>query len=63
MEHIGKWCFIFSKIEEITLPRSLKEMDEDAFEDCKNLKVVWVEEGCTLDIKKYVGNSVEVRSK
>ena len=60
IEHDSFWS---SGIEEIALPRTLKEMDEDAFEDCKNLKVVWVEEGCQLDIRKYVGDSVEVRFK
>lgn len=63
MECIGEQCFSSSGIEEITLPRSLKEIGENAFKYCDRLKTIWLEEGCTLDIKKYVGNSVEVRSK
>ena len=63
VECIGRECFRSSGIEEITLPSTLKEMGEDAFRDCENLKTVLVGKGCTVDIKKYVGNSVEVRFK
>ena len=63
VEYIGKQCFEGSGIEEIALPHTLKEIDENAFKECKNLKTVWIEEGCTLDVKKYVGDSVEVRFK
>ena len=50
VEYIRKNCFWFSRIEEITLPSTLKEIDEEAF-DCSSLKIVFVEDGCTLDIK------------
>lgn len=62
-EFIGRECFKFSGIEEITLPNTLKEMDENVFSDCKGLRTIWVEDGCTLDIRKYVSNSVKVYQK
>ena len=55
MEYIGEWCFEDSEIEEIALPRTLKEISEHAFNNCNSLKTVYVEEGYTLDIKNYVG--------
>ena len=60
VEYIGEACFKNSGIEEITLPGTLEEMAEDAFADCKKLKTVRVEEGCRLDVRKYVGKSVDV---
>ena len=63
MEYIGRACFCFSGIEEITLPSTLKEIDEKAFEYCQRLKTIWVEEGCTLDVRKYVDSGAVVRSK
>ena len=63
VEHIEEKCFYGSAITEITLPNTLKEMGENAFNGCNNLQTVWVEEGCALDIGKYVGKDVEVRRK
>ena len=63
VEYIGSECFCNSGIEEITLPGTLKEIGEDAFGRCPKLKTVWVEEGCALDIKRYVKKGVEVRYK
>ena len=62
VEYIGKQCFTLSGIEEITLPSTLKEIGEKVF-DHTSLKTVYVEEGCALDVKKYVGDGVEVRCK
>ena len=45
------------------LPGTLREIGENAFNDCENLKTVWVEENCTLDVRKCVGDNVEVRRK
>ena len=63
VEYIGKECLKGSGVEEITLPSTLKEIEEDAFYNCENLKTVWIEEGCTLNVKKYVGDNVEVKYK
>lgn len=64
IEYIGERCFgdwfEKSKIEELTLPNTLKEIDEHAFEDCNDLKTVWLEEGCTLCIWRYVGYSAAI---
>ena len=37
VEYIGKKCFADSKVEEITLPSTLKEIGEDAFTCCRKL--------------------------
>ena len=55
LETIGKYIFYDSGIEEIVLPNTLKEIDEYAFRGAPKLKTVWVEAGCTLDIRNYVG--------
>ena len=52
-----------SGIEEITLPATLKSLYAYTFSDCRNLKTVWVERGCALDVRKYVGSNVDVRQK
>ena len=59
VEYIGYLCFYESGIKEIRLSSTLKEMDENVFK-AANLKTIWVEEGCTLDVRKYVGNSVKI---
>ena len=63
VEHIEENCFKNSGIEEITLPGTIKEINEYAFWLCRSLRTVWVEEGCALDVRKYVGQNVEVHSK
>ena len=63
LEKIGASCFSNSGIKEIQLPRTLKEIGEDVFKYCKSLNTVWVEDGCVLDIRKYVDDGVEVRQK
>ena len=50
VEYIGKDCFDSSEIGEIALPSTLREIGEDALK-CSYLRTVWVEDGCTLDIK------------
>lgn len=37
-------------------------MSEDALADCTSLKTVWVEKGCKIRARKYVGKNVEVRN-
>ena len=63
IEQIGEECFCDSGVEEITLPGTLKGIGTDAFAHCPNLRTVWVEEGCALDVRKYVKHGVEVRRK
>ena len=64
VEYIGAKCFGYwraeSGIEEVTLPNTLKEIDENALRSSYSLKVVWIEDGCTLDIKEYVSSTVEI---
>ena len=60
-EYIGKECFRDSGLEKVTLPNTLLEIGEKAFEGCDKLRIVLVEEGGTLDIRKYVKDVVEVR--
>ena len=63
VEYIGINCFSSSRIEEITLPDTLREINEDALKYCWSLKTVWAEEGCALDVRKYAKNGIEVRRK
>ena len=44
-------------------PSTLREMTPEVFNDCKDLKTVWVAEGCPLDVGKFVGDTVDVRRK
>ena len=63
VEYIGAKCFNDSGIEKITLPSTLREIGENVFNTCPNLKTIWVEKGCTLDIKAFVDENVKVRRK
>lgn len=42
---IGKMCFSGSGIEEFLAPSSLREIGQNAFENCKNLKHIALNEG------------------
>ena len=59
-ERIEYECFRGSRLEEITLPSTLKEMGSDVFRDCSDLETVWVEEGCALDVREHVADSVVI---
>lgn len=51
LERIGEYCFANSGLEEFIAPPGLKEIERGAFEDCKNLKrVVLNDELDTLGI-------------
>ena len=63
MEYIGEQCFYGSGVEEIVLPSTLREINEYVFWLCPKLRTVWIEDGCALDVWKYVGQNVEVRRK
>lgn len=45
LEYIGKNAFASSCIEEILIPGNVKEIDDDAFWSCDNLKKVVIEDG------------------
>lgn len=49
-----------SGLEEITLPSTLKEIGDNAFRDCDNLRVILVENGCSVYIKNKAKDSAEV---
>ena len=49
-----------SGVEEVTLPSTLREARSNIFEGCDRLRVVWVRQGCTVDVSKLVKSSVEV---
>lgn len=60
VEYIGKKCFSFSGIEEITISGTLKGINDDAFADCESLKIVWLEEESPINIERCVSGSVEI---
>ena len=60
MEYIGHQCFSRSRIEQVTLPGTLKEIGKQTFEGCNDLKVVWLEDGCAPDIRASVGGSAVI---
>ena len=45
------------------MPSTLKSINSSTFTQCGNLKVVWVEDGCTADIRSAVGDHVGVLRK
>lgn len=63
VERIGNECFRHSGIEEITFPSALREIGANAFDDCKNLKTVWVGQRCALRVENYVPYAANVRRK
>ena len=56
-------AFCGSRICEITLPSTLRTIKDATFKDCKNLNIVWVEDGCTSDVRYHVQNPVVVLKK
>ena len=50
LEKIGWSCFKNSGLEEITLPKALKNVDYGAFEKCGNLKTIYVKDGCKANL-------------
>ena len=63
VEDTSVWNGIFRecRVEEIILPGTLREMSPNIFRDCDSLKTVRVAKGCSLDIRKFVGENVEVQ--
>ena len=54
-EVICRGCYRENDIERVFIPKSVREIQEDAFKDCTNLREVIVEEGSAL---RTVGKSV-----
>lgn len=55
LEIIATQAFCNSLIESITMPSTVKEINDDAFKDCKNLKTVKLNEGLKkLEIKCFL---------
>ena len=57
------WNKIFrgSRVEEIVLPSTLRELPPDVFRDCGSLRVVRVARACPLDVGRFVREGVEVQ--
>ena len=53
-EVICKQCYKEKTIERVFIPKSVKEIQDSAFEDCENLREVIFEEGSAL---KKIGES------
>lgn len=55
-----KCVFLQNAFEEITLPSTLVEIINGGLTSCRNLKVVWVEDGCQINPRVYVDDNVMV---
>ena len=60
VEYIGEACFDGTSTEEITLPSTLREISNDAFKGAGRLRVIWVEGGCTADMRSVANSAVTV---
>lgn len=59
VEKIGIYAFEFTKIKSITIPKSVKEIDSDAFRDCNSLEAVYIEDisaWCNISFSKTKSN-------
>ena len=59
VEKIGIYAFEFTKIKSITIPKSVKEIDTDAFRDCDSLEAVYIEDisaWCNISFSKTKSN-------
>ena len=62
LEELGDWCkgphciraFCSSRIEEITLPSTLREIDVHTFECCKNLRTIYTKNNSKIDISQLI---------
>ena len=60
--HIDTYYGVFqgSRIEEVTLPSTLREIGRNTFKWCSDLKTIYVEKGCQVDCSK-LGKPSSVR--
>ena len=63
VQYIEEDCFRDSGVEEVTLPNTLRGINQHAFLGCNRLRTVWAEAGCRVNVRKYVRDGVEVRLK
>mgnify|MGYP007115198184 CR=1 FL=1 len=45
------------------MPETVTEIGDNAFKSCSGLRIVWVEDGCAVDVRKHVDLSVAVISR
>ena len=62
MKYVGELCFNGTAVEEMTLPGTLRDVGKDVFQYCRKLKVIWVEEGCAIDVRSSVKSPVTIMS-
>ena len=55
-----KGIFTNSEVEEIVLPSTLLEMRGFGLKGCVSLKIIWVGDGCTADVRESVSKSVAI---
>ena len=55
LETIGRNCFENSGLEEMTIPKSVRTIENGTFKSCKHLRSLTFEEGSRL---AHVGNNV-----
>lgn len=55
--------FCGSGLEEVVLPGTLREVSGPVFRGCDRLRIVWLGEGCTANVRDSVGESVQIRPK
>ena len=53
--------FEYSGLKEIVLPGTLVKLGRNAFQQCRSLKRVWIEQRCQIRIKDYLQPEVDVR--
>ena len=61
LEKIGYRCFASTSLEAVALPKALKEISWSVFDDCGNLKMIYVEDGCEASLRNVcVSDSVKI---
>ena len=63
LERIERYAFAWCGLEEVTLPSTLREVQERAFASRDVRRTVWVERGCAADVSGLAGECVQVRQK
>lgn len=59
------WNRLFrdSRVEEVVLPGTLKDMSPNLFRGSSSLKIVWVGNGCRINVSRLVNPQVRVWRK
>ena len=53
--------FEHSGIKEIVLPSTLVKLGRNAFQQCRSLKRVWIEQRCQIRVKDYLQPEVDAQ--